>query len=273
MDAVLLAAGRSGDDFSEAFSTEHKCLVRVAGRPIIRWVLDALRASPLIGRVIVIGPEQPLRSAGVAEEIIPNEDGSYADSVAAGLRAATGDRVLIIAADVPLLKSGALDRYIADCLRTDADVCFPVVSWEAMQDRLPGARKTWYDLRDGKYTKGNAVVVRREVVLQRLDRVESLFKTRKKKQWAALVCQGFMSRLLRCIATRSEVEAGLSTYLGLRVKAVDADPAIAVDVDEVTDVPFVGQVLAGGNSPQGGRLARTPTTQPRLLHGLAARTV
>ena len=244
MNAVVLAAGRSGDDFQKAFGTEYKCLVEVAGRPIILWVIEALRASSAIDRIVVIGPEQALRAAGVTEEIIPNDSGSYADSVGAGLRAATSRQVLLIAADVPLLQVGSLDRYIADCLRVDADACFPVVSWEGMQDRLPGARKTWYDLRDGKFTKGNAVVARREALLQRLDRVEALFGSRKKKQWAGLICQSFMGRLVGRACTRAEVEAALSSYLGFRLRAVVSSPELAVDVDEVTDAAFVSGVLA-----------------------------
>jgi len=243
MDAVVLAAGRSGDDFQKAFGTAYKCLVEVGGRPIIQWVLDALRASSEIERIVVVGPAEALRAADVTEEIIPNDGGSYTDSVGAGLRVAASDRVLLIAADVPLLQVGGLDRYIADCLRTDADACFPIVSWEAMQDRLPGARKTWYELRDGKLTKGNAVVARREALLQRLDRVESLFRTRKKKQWASLICQRFMSRLVGCTCTKADVEAALSSYLGFRLSAIESSPDLAVDVDEVTDVAFVSGVL------------------------------
>ena len=244
MDAVVLAAGRSGEDFQRAFGTEYKCLVEVAQRPILHWVLDALRGSSAIDRIVVMGPAAPLRAAGVTAPTFPNEAGSYAETVGAALRAAESERVLLIAADVPLVRPGGLDRYIGDCLQTEADVCFPVVSWDGMQARLPGARKTWYDLRDGKLTKGNAVVTKREALLARLDRVEALFRTRKKKQWASLICHSFMNRLLGCAVTRAEVEAALSGYLGLRLKAIEAEPELAVDVDEVSDVAFVAEVLS-----------------------------
>ena len=258
IDAVVLAAGRSGDDFQQAFGTPYKCLVDIAGRPMIHWVLDTLRASSLIDRIVVIGPERELREAGVREQIIANDDGGYTESVRAGLRAVSSDRVLVLAADVPLLQVSGLDRYLGDCLRSDADACFPVVSWEAMQAGLPGARKTWYDLRDGKFTKGNAVVARRDLLLARLDRVESLFNARKKKQWAALICQDFMTRLLGNAASRTDVEGALSAYLRLRLRAIDAEPALAVDVDEVTDAGFVTGVLVERRGRQ-----LTPAT-PRL---------
>jgi hypothetical protein len=167
--------------------------------------------------------------------------------------------VLLIAADVPLLQVDALERYLADCLRADADACFPVVSWGSMQDRLPGSRKTWYDLRDGKFTKGNAVVARRDTLLQRLDRVESLFNTRKKKQWASMICQSFMSRLVGAACTRADVETALSSYLGFRLKAVEAAPELAVDVDEVSDVTFVRGALTERATRD---LTWTPLLQP-----------
>jgi GTP:adenosylcobinamide-phosphate guanylyltransferase len=244
MDAVVLAAGRSGEDFQRAFGTEYKCLVEVARRPILHWVLDALHDARAIDRVVVMGPAAPLRAVGVASATFPNEASSYAETVGAALRVAESERVLLIAADVPLVRPAGLDRYIADCLRTEADVCFPVVSWDGMQARLPGARKTWYDLRDGKFTKGYAVVTKREALLGRLDHVEALFRTRKKKQWASLICRSFMNRLLGCAVTRAEVEAALSGYLGLRLKAIEAEPELAVDVDEVSDVAFVAEVLS-----------------------------
>jgi CTP:molybdopterin cytidylyltransferase MocA len=243
LNAVVLAAGRSGSDFWEAFGTAHKCLIEVGGRPMISWVLDALRGARCIDRIVVVGPEGPLRSAGVDVQLIHRDEGSYPDSLGAGVEAASGDKVLVIAADVPLLRPEGLDRYVTDCLRSGAELCFPVVSYEEMWARFPGARKTWYDLRDGRLTKGNAVLGPRDFFLSELDRIESLFKRRKKKQWASLICQQFMRRLLARAASQAQVEAMLSSYLGVRLEAIPADPGLAVDVDEVADVAFVDAVL------------------------------
>ena len=243
LNAVILAAGLSGDDFGRTFGTAHKCLVEVAGRPMIHWVLDALRGARSVDRVVVVGPEGPLRSAGVKAEIVHQDGGAYTDSLHTGVGSVSGAKVLVIAADVPLLLADGLDEYVTDCLASGADLCFPAVSWEAMRARFPGARKTWYDLRDGKLTKGNAVVGPRGFFLTQLSRIEDLFNSRKRKQWAGLICQQFMRRLLARAASQADVEATLSSYLGVRLKAVPADPSLAVDVDEVPDVAFVNMVL------------------------------
>ena len=243
LNAVILAAGLSGDDFGRTFGTVHKCLVEVAGRPMIHWVLDALRGARCVDRFVVVGPEDLLLPAGVEAPVIHNDGGTYTDSLRVGVGSVRGDRVLVIAADVPLVLPGGVDEYVTNCLASGADVCFPAVSWEAMQARFPGARKTWYDLRDGKLTKGNAVVGPRDFFLTESGRIESLFKTRKKKRWAGLICQQFMRRLLARAASQADVEAMLSSYLGVRLRAVPADPSLAVDVDEVPDVAFVNMVL------------------------------
>ncbi len=261
LNAVILAAGRSGDDFGRAFGTVHKSLVKVGGRPMIHWVLDALRGARCVDRLVVVGPEAPLRSAGVEAPLVHQDGGPYTDSLRAGVGSVRGDKVLVIAADVPLVLPGGVDEYVADCLASGADVCFPAVSWEAMQARFPGARKTWYELRDGKLTKGNAVVGPRDFFRTQLSRIESLFKTRKKKRWAGLICQQFMHRLLARAASQADVEATLSSYLGVRLKAVPADPGLAVDVDEVPDVAFVNAVLR--RRAADSRAALVPSTLAR----------
>ncbi|UCC67122.1 MAG: NTP transferase domain-containing protein [Armatimonadota bacterium] len=260
LNAVILAAGRSGDDFGRTFGTVHKCLVKVAGRSMIHWVLDALRGASSVDRVVVVGPEGPLRSAGVKAQLVHQDGGAYTDSLHAGVGSVSGDKVLVIAADVPLLLVEGLDEYVTDCLASGADVCFPAVSWEAMQARFPGARKTWYDLRDGKLTKGNAVIGPRDFFLTQLSRIEGLFESRKKKRWAGLICQQFMRRLLARAASQADVEAMLSSYLRVRLKAVPADPSLAVDVDEVPDVAFVEAVLR-----QRVADSRTAVIPPMLL--------
>jgi GTP:adenosylcobinamide-phosphate guanylyltransferase len=64
LDAAVLASGVCHREFREVAGKPHKCLTEVAGRPMIRWVLDALEAAWPIGRVVVVGPAAPVRQAG-----------------------------------------------------------------------------------------------------------------------------------------------------------------------------------------------------------------
>jgi len=241
--AAILAAGFCGPEFQEAVGVTHKCLIPVAGRTMVARVLESVRESHLVDRIVVVGPAELLRSAGVDAEIVPNEGDSYVESVLRGVEALGTGQLLLIAADVPLLRGDQLEAWLSRCLAMRADLCIPVVSRQAMNEALPGARKTWYHLSDGEFTKGNAAVADSGFFLDRLDRISNLFHTRKEKKWTGLVCEAFVQRVLSCTASLADMEAGLSSYLGARVRSVSCPPELAVDVDEVGDVAFVETAL------------------------------
>lgn len=248
VSAVILASGRSGSDFEATFGVTHKCLVEIAGKTMVRRTLDAVRAARSVGKIVVVGPEAELRAAGVDAPIVPSDSDRYIENLACGLRAVTSERVLVIAADVPLLYADSVEAFLRASAAVEADACFPVISWQAMQAQLPGVRKTWYTLREGTFTKGNAVVGRREFLLSRLDTIERLFETRKKKRWVSLMAKGFAVRLLAHTATIAEVEAGLGFTLQARLRVIGCAPALAADVDEITDVAFMEEALAQGGA-------------------------
>src|SRR5690242_6877108 len=65
LDAVITAGGRLSPDAAAHFGTDVKALVRVNGKPMLATVVDALRATPGIGRIVVVGPSSA-RAAAIA---------------------------------------------------------------------------------------------------------------------------------------------------------------------------------------------------------------
>ena len=243
--AAVLAAGQCDAGFAEWFGVRHKCAVEIAGRPMLSWVLAALRDARSVGQFVVIGPPGPLRRSGAQDhEILALDDCRFADSVRAAVEALRDeDRALILAADMPLLTALALDRYIESCLALPADLCFPVIRFQDLNAHSPGVRKTWYTLRDGAFTKGNAIVVRPAFLKQREARVQKLFEHRKHRRWTGLIGPAFAQRFARRTLTLHDMQEGLSWYLRGRLRAVPADPEIIIDVDEPEDVEYARRVL------------------------------
>jgi folate-dependent tRNA-U54 methylase TrmFO/GidA len=64
----------------------------------------------------------------------------------------------------------------------------------------------------------------------------------KQKKWTGLVCKAFMRGVMSAAASLRDVERGLSWYMRARVRSVPCPAALAVDVDEVSDVAFVHNV-------------------------------
>jgi GTP:adenosylcobinamide-phosphate guanylyltransferase len=243
VSAVILASGRSGAEFQERFGVTHKCLVEIAGRTMLERTLDTVRRTEAVGRIVIVGPKAVLGRVGIEAEILDSDSDGYSENLACGVRAVTGEWVLVIAADVPLLEARDLEAFLSACLQAEADVCFPMIAFQAMQTRLPGVRKTWYELRDGTFTKGNAVVAPPDFFLRRLDRIETLFQHRKQKRWAGMIGPAFAGRLLSRAASRCDVERALSLYLKAHIQAIPCAPELAADVDEVSDVAFMEAAL------------------------------
>lgn len=128
--AILVAGGRG-----ERMGGTPKQYRPLAGVPVLRRAVDALRAHPRIGRVVVVVTEdERARAAAMLEGVQDLEivAGGVArrDSVAAGLAALPEDSgaVLIHDAARPLLPSAVIDRLL-DALEGADGVCpvLPVI--------------------------------------------------------------------------------------------------------------------------------------------------
>jgi 2-C-methyl-D-erythritol 4-phosphate cytidylyltransferase/2-C-methyl-D-erythritol 2,4-cyclodiphosphate synthase len=129
-----------------------KVLLPVAGRPILRWSLDALEEHPAIRRIVLVTAQDRVASYGALGWLPPKVTqivaggATRADSVAAGLAAvaaAPGVRADVIGvhdAARPGLSAGVMDRLLAAC---GGDAAAPVrsLSDSIMQTRGEGASR------------------------------------------------------------------------------------------------------------------------------------
>ncbi|MEL1250936.1 nucleotidyltransferase family protein [Aurantiacibacter gilvus] len=107
---AVLAAGR-GSRFGGG-----KLDVTLAGKPLGRWVLDAVKAAGLEPGVIVVGPDVPhFATAAAGWQLVTNPDpeAGQAGSVALAAAAAAGRALLVALADMPLVDPDHLRRLAA----------------------------------------------------------------------------------------------------------------------------------------------------------------
>jgi len=113
---------------------EPKPLLRLAGRPLLVHVLNALRASGISGIVVVLGAEAdrvrretPL--GGTRVVLNPDYAEGMSSSVRAGVRAASGAAgFLIVLGDQPLVSSATFDALLARQKATRARILVPTYS-------------------------------------------------------------------------------------------------------------------------------------------------
>ncbi len=104
--ALLVAAGRG----TRLGSDGPKALVAVAGRPMLDWSLDAMRAVQEIDQIVVALPEGVQVPAGTIG--VPGGT-ERSHSVLAALRASVGDPVVVHDAARPLVTPALVRRALA----------------------------------------------------------------------------------------------------------------------------------------------------------------
>jgi 2-C-methyl-D-erythritol 4-phosphate cytidylyltransferase len=113
--ALILAAGRG----ERLGADRPKALAALAGRPLLEWSVDALRAVSSIERIVVALPPGAVAPAGTIG--VPG-GAVRSESVRLALAAAgPGDPVLVHDAARPLLKRELAERVIEAALREGVD--------------------------------------------------------------------------------------------------------------------------------------------------------
>jgi GTP:adenosylcobinamide-phosphate guanylyltransferase len=246
--AVVLAGAPAEPEMKERYSVENRAEVPIAGKKMIRHVLDALADSPHVGSIRVIGD---IHCEGVAQ-VVPSAGGLVENLIAGVEASGEGEgRVLVVTSDIPMLTSEAVEDFIARCAETDADFCYSIIRKETAEKRFPGMKRTYARLAEGVFTGGNAVLVSRRLIAENADVIREIMAARKSvPRLARIIGLRFLVRALiaQVIWAKAINLPGLEKTLGrilrAKVKAVETPYAeIGADVDKPEHIEFAEQAM------------------------------
>src|SRR5690625_3810660 len=206
ISALVLAGAANDGPLQSVDDAPYEALIRLAGRPMIEYVLDALRDAPSVGTVGIVGPPDALREqvALQDERIIPPA-GGLLDNVEQGARhLVDGGPLLVVTSDIPLLSGAVVEDFVARCRqRAGRDAYYPVIRREDCEAAFPGIGRTYFHLREGAFTGGNFVVLQPDALLKAREVFEQAVELRKRPvQMARLLGFGFILRfVLRRLST------------------------------------------------------------------------
>jgi GTP:adenosylcobinamide-phosphate guanylyltransferase len=246
--AIVLAGG--GPEPRLAPDLPNKAFLELGGRSLILRVLDALRDSSVIGRIVVVGPPAALVPVvGPDVEVVPEHDSMILNIEAGVARAAGQEQVLAVASDLPLL-TGEMIRAFLDRCPPGADFYYPIVPQSAIERHYPGARKTYVKVADGTFCGGSVLLFKAGVVSQVRPLVEQIVAARK-KPWLLAQLFGWAT-VMKFASGRlsiAELEAKALEITGIRGRAVIVeDPGLALDVDaeRPENLAVLRAALSGG---------------------------
>ncbi len=255
-DALVLAAGRGADDpMAKASGASHKCLLPVAGVPMLMRVLGALAAAKSIGRIF-ISIEDPAIIAGAAglaelRKRAPIETMASAErassSVGQALRSGSLEfPVLVTTADHALLTPDMVNDFCTRSRRTGADLTAGLAEAETILSAYPGATRTFLKFADGRYSGCNLFTFNTAAALNAVDFWQRVERDRK-QPWRLIGAFGVVALLLYLTGRASLVKA---FEVGSKRLGVTACPIVmplaeaAIDVDKPADLELVERIFA-----------------------------
>lgn len=246
IDALVLAGSMNDGPLRECSTVQYEALIPIGQRPMVDYVVDALLESKAIRRVVVVGPLelQPLLEPKGVQVILPRN--TMMENLAAGFEQMSGaKRILVVTSDIPLITPESIDRFIELCAEGQADLYFPVVKKEAVEEKFPRVKRTYVKLKEGTFTGGNIFLVNPQVLPECYDLGQQFIDLRKSPLGLCkLLGPGFLIKFISCKLTVAEAEKKVSALLGIKGQAVICGiPEVGVDVDKPSDLSLVIKTL------------------------------
>lgn len=244
VDAVVLSGGEGAVIDPEV---SVKGLVPVAGRPMIDWVIDALRAAETVAEIALVVPSVEYAGAweGKVDRLVVSDAAFIDNAIAGAEQFDSGRHVLGATGDLPALTPEAIDDFVTQSLAAGAEFSYPLIRAEDMEAQFPGSERTYVKVAGGRVTGGNLVVCSAELLKRNHDIGQRLFETRKSPvAMARVIGIPFIFKYLTGRLRIDDVERKMEQLLGAKCVAVYSSYAsIGADVDKPIDVVVASRVL------------------------------
>lgn len=249
-DVVIPAGGVIDDAYAQAIGSLYRPLAPLGpeGTPILQHIVDTLRATGDIGRIVCVAPEAVSSVISGVDLWLPTGK-SGTDNIRLGLAKATPGRPAIVCtSDLPLLTASCVRDFLAAC-RPDVEVAVGLVKADDYNAAFPDAPPSEFvRLADaGPVTLGGVFLVHPDLLVRREALFRKIFQSRK-EQWRMAGLLG--PRLLWQFATKTlrlqDIVARAETILGGPVQVVEGvAPTLAYDIDTHDDYTYARTRHAG----------------------------
>lgn len=257
VDAVILGGGTIKQTAGEATAvgTEiaSKGLLKVGGREMIEYVIDALKDVGCIHRTIVVAPESASHESWSTQvdAVIPTI-GSAVDNGVAAIKhlkdnpPGLSKHMLFITCDIPLITGEAINDFIDRCLATDDDVYYPVIRREVIEAKYPETKRTYVKLKGITITGGNFALMDPEVILANLSLLQNAYTARKSPaRIFNLLGIKTVLKFATHTLTLADIEKRVTKIVNARVRAIVTPyPEVGIDVDKSEDLELISSLLA-----------------------------
>lgn len=272
---IVLAGGKAGaDPLAQAFGMSHRCLIPLAGRPLVAHVLQIAALHPAVESLAVSVEREAfdglfdvlsqLPGRGIVKLVEAREN--IVDSVQAAAQGWDGP-LLITTADHALLSAGSIDAMIeALGAAGGAEVAVAMARRETVRSANPDDTLLFHEFADDAYASCNlyALAGPEALAAAQVFRGGGQFAG---NAWRVMRAFGFVNLvLLRLRAvTLADAMVRVSARLGLRITPVVLDDGSqALDVDDVNTHALAERLLEA-RAGLAGAASKNPAETWRAL--------
>jgi len=245
-DAIVVAGSDNSGPLRDCSNESYEAMIRIGSKPMVRYVIDALKESGIVHRIVVAGPKELEEFlADDCVTVVQTKYGIIENAVKALEYVDTSAPVLIATCDIPLLTAQAVKNFVDLSLKYDADFFYPIVSMNEVYRRFPEIERTSAKLKEGRFTGGNLFIVNPAVVPRSAEKAREFVNYRKSPvKLCRILGFKFVFKLILNMLSIPELEDKVSEVLGINVKAIITEyPEIGIDVDKPSDYSIVSQYL------------------------------
>lgn len=245
-DAVVLAGGSSKD----LANAPAKGVIDLNGRPMVEYVIDALRACPDISRICVVVPPGVRGEWQSKADVVVESNGSLTQNAIAGISALKSAKmVALLSSDIPLLTPQALSDFLERCEERNARLYYPIIPESKAKELFPSMKRTYVKMKQGSFTGGNIVLADPSIVETHIDLIEEAYALRKSPvKLARRLGMRFIVGLFLGNLSIGEAEKRVARLLDSPVSAIETPFAeIGLDVDKISDLQIISAYLAGNH--------------------------
>jgi len=246
-NALILAGTKEKGPLEIAENVDNKALIMINGKPMIDYIVDALKNSENIDQIIVVGPEKEL-SPYIGKKVrkILNPGNSILENMESGFNFFdSNDNLLLLTSDIPLITPEAIDEFLKICTERKAYIGYPLITKENIMKKYPETKRTYVTMKEGIFCGGNIVFFKPEVFFQQKKLIKELFENRK-STWKYVKILGlkFIFKFIFKTLTLEEVERRVTGIIGYNSIAVMiSHPEVMIDLDKISDLELIREYL------------------------------
>jgi len=242
-DIVILAGGKSPDWFTQDASIKNKCLIPIHGKPVLYWVLRALRMLPKEEvRLHLIGTSA-IQEAGLDEMVdcfyLVSEDSTLSSNVKLGIEKTKEEYLVFLSGDIPSITTNCIKELLRLFSQNPtAQLILPIILKQDVERRFPGSKRTYAKIQEGYAKVGNSILLQRKASEKIIPLIDSFTNNRKSLlglAWSFGIGTILKLFLFKQIAIKP-LEKAFYRKLQIEAKGCLFPYAeIAVDLDKMSD--------------------------------------